>query len=477
MVVGELAHERELIIIGGGPGGYHAAIRAAQLGKQVTLVEKSLLGGVCLNKGCIPSKVYTHAAERYHDAKRNKELGILTSQITIELTKLADYKNRMISQLREGVKSLCRENKVEILKGNAFFLSDDRIGVEEGDCYEVYRFTSAIIATGGVPRSLEGAPTDDSRIFNAWNIFELTEVPHSLIVMGDDYIALETAMAFRSFGSDVTIILPEGKSGWDFDASINRELTRVLKKSGITVLKNTSSIKVIADKDDISVSLMNETKQKLFTGTHLFYSLGIEPNIDHLGINRIGIELSEDGFILTDSSCRTSIPHIYAVGDVAGGKALASKAIRQAKVAAEKIGGEKSEEDFTYLPTVVQTIPPIAVVGLTEEEAIEKGFQVGTGEFPIASNGYASILGKKEGLAKIIFDKRTDSLLGVHLMGQGAVEMISNGITALEMAARHEDIIFPSYPHPSVNEAFLEAAEALKGSAIHLLPKKQGVKV
>lgn len=477
MVVGELAHERDLVIIGGGPGGYHAAIRAAQLGKNVTLIERDQLGGICLNKGCIPSKVMAHGAERLVAAHQDEMLGIQTSGLNFEIKKLLSYKNQVVKQLRDGVEALCKANKIEVVKGSAFFLSDERIGVENEDSYEVYRFKEAIIATGGTPVKLAGAPVSDERIIDIWSIADLAEVPEHLIVLGSDCIALEMAMAFQAFGSKVTLILNEEKADFSFDSSINKELNRVLKKSGISIVKGYSFEEVILSNDTLSIVLSGNKGAKTIEGSHLFYSLGVKPQIANLGLDRLGMKLTAEGFVVTDRTGRTSIGSIFAIGDVTEGPQLAVKAIKQGKTAAETICGRASENDLAFIPHIARTRPPIACAGLTELEAAEQGYEVGVGEFLMSANGFAAILGKKEGLVKVVFDKDNDLLLGVHLIGHGAVELISNGIQALEMAARDEDIKFPSYPHPSINEALLEAVEAFKGEAIHSVPKKQKVKV
>jgi dihydrolipoamide dehydrogenase len=474
MVVGELAHERDLIIIGGGPGGYHAAIRASQLGKHVTLIERDQLGGICLNKGCIPSKVMTHAAERLLAAKQDEMLGIETTGLIFEIGKLLNYKNQVVKQLRDGVEALCKANKVEIIKGSAFFLSEDKIGVENEDSYEVYRFKEAIIATGGTPVKLDGVPKS-ANILDIWSIADLNEVPRHLVVLGEDYIALEMAMVFQAFGSEVTFILTG--DDFAFDSSINRELNRVLKKSGISVVKGFTYDETVLTEEGLAIFLSGKKGARTVEGSHLFYSLGTSPQLDNLGIDRLGMKLSEKGFIVTDHTGKTSIENIFAIGDVTEGPQLAVKAIKQGKTAAETVCGRLSENDLTFVPHVARTQPPIACAGLTELQAAEQGYEIGVGEFSMSANGFASILGKKEGLVKVVFDKQSDLLLGIHMIGAGAIELISNGIQALEMAARDEDFRFPNYPHPSVNEALLEAVEAFKGEAIHSVPKKQKVKI
>lgn len=476
MVVGELAHEKDLIIIGGGPGGYHAAIRAAQLGKSVTLIEREKLGGVCLNKGCVPSKVLTHAAGRLASVKQDELFGIRSKGIDFDIEILVNHKNQVVRQLNKGIEALCQANKIEVISGNAMFLSVEKVGVENNDSYEVYHFNEAIIATGGSPRAMPGAE-NHPRIINGWSVGDISEIPNELLVYGDDYIALEMAMAFVEFGSKVTIILLEEESEYSLDTSINRELQRLLKKAGIKLIKGYSVAEVIGTDHQVSLVLKNEQSTKVVEGSHLFYSMSIKPNIENLGIERLGIELTSKGLIRTDATGKTSVDNIFAIGDVTEGPPLAVKAIKQGKTAAECICKEHSENDLTFTPHVIHTRPPIAWAGLTEQEAIKQGFEVKTGEFPLTGNGFAAITGNKSGLVKVIFDQDSDLLLGIHMIGEGAIELVSGGIQALEMAARDEDLLFPMIPHPSFNEALLEAVEASKGIAIHTSPKKQKVKI
>ncbi|MBP2242322.1 dihydrolipoamide dehydrogenase [Cytobacillus eiseniae] len=464
MVVGELAYERDLIIIGGGPGGYNAAIRAAQLGQSVTLIEREELGGVCLNIGCIPTKVLTEGAEKLRSTRKAADFGIETNSIEFNLAKLQNYKLNTILQLREGVTALCKANKVELIKGSAFFLSEDRLGVESGDHYEVYRFKQAIIATGSSPKIPKGLKVDHVQIVDSWSITKLSAIPEKLFVLGSDYIALEMAMAFSVFGSAVTILL-DGED-FPFDQSINMELMRLMKKNKIKIIKNVSISEAYVEQNTVSIYFGNEK----MTGTHLFISLGHSPNIENLGIDRIGIKRTNRDFIEVNQQCRTSIPTIYAIGDVTEGPHLASKAIKQGKTAAEAIAGLSSEVDLRFLPIIAQTTPPIASVGLTEQEAIKHGYEVDIGQFPLSANGFAGLRGEKEGFIKVITDKKTSLFLGMHILGYGAIELITSGILSLEMAARDEDLLFPAYPHPSVNECIAEAFEAIKKQAIHIPP-------
>ncbi|MCM3617170.1 dihydrolipoyl dehydrogenase [Sutcliffiella horikoshii] len=475
MVVGELTQERDVVVIGGGPGGYHAAIRAAQLGRQVTIIEKNKLGGVCLNEGCIPSKIHTKAAQSFFQMGSLQQLGMDTSKVTFDLDRLQQHKKKVVAQLLQGVQALCKANKIEVITGEASFISDRKIGVENGHQYDTYTFNEAIIAVGSRKSPIQGGNHHALSPISIWN---LKELPGKLILYGNDDFTLEIATAFRSFGSEVTMILPMDQHDFSFDPIINKELQRQLKKQKIKILKAESPPEVQFNQDywEVKVNTGKETPITL-EGSHYYVSEERNPDFDSLGIQRAGIKLSEEGFIEIDKTCKTNIATIYAIGDVTEGAALAVKSIKQGKVAAENIAGHHSEVDLTFLPRVVQTIPPIATVGLTELEAMENGFEVKVGESSLQTNGYSSIIGQKDGIVKTISDAKTELLLGVHIMGSQAVEMISAGSIALEMVARQEDMLFPTYPHPSVNESIWESVEDIKNQAIHKAPQASKQKV
>ncbi|UOE57547.1 dihydrolipoyl dehydrogenase [Bacillus sp. CMF12] len=473
MVVGELAHERDVIIIGGGPGGYHAAIRAAQLGSSVTLVEQEQLGGICLNKGCIPSKILTQSAEKFTSFQEGENWGLEGGDISFNLSKLQQYKQKKIEQLRAGVEALCQANKIEILNGSAFFLSEDKVGIEKGDKFDVFRFRNAIIATGGTPEKPPWTRELSEMVLDQHSISDLSEIPDKLLIYGSDYIALEIGMAFQTLGSKVTMILDEGKEDFDFDQSICQELKRILKKKKIDIVRNSDVLELQHKEDMFTVTFELKGKIETISGTHLFVSTALRPNTIQLGLPRIGVEQCAAGFIKVDAQSRTTQNHIFAVGDVTEGPALAVKAIKQGKTAAEAIAGIQSQSDFHFIPIVAHTQPPIASAGLTEKEAINMGNDIEIGQFSLSANGFSTLTGKKEGFIKVISCKEKQVLLGIHMVGTGAIELISAGITALEMAARDEDLIFPNYPHPSVNEGLLEAVEALRNQAIHIPPKSK----
>jgi len=472
MVVGEIIQERDLIIIGGGPGGYSAAIRGAQLGLLVTLIEQSYMGGVCLNKGCIPSKVFTHAAAKRTDTAHLQELGIGSGDEVFNYKKLLSYKTKVIDGLRFGVESLCQENKIEVIQGKATFLGVDRIGVENGHQFDIYEFKQAIIATGSSPVMPSGMKTKGKRTLLSHEIFELEEIPEHLIVRGQDYIALEVASCFAALGAKVTILL-DNREGYPFDESINKELNRLFKKRKINVIKVLELISTNETEDAISVTCISDKNvEETIIGSYLFFSGSRKPNLEHLGISRFKIEQTDEGFIKVDENMQSSIPSIYAIGDVTEGPLLAVKAIKQGKAAVESIADGKPEVDLTFVPNVAHTIPPIVCVGLTEQTARGSGMEVRVSRIALGSNGYATITGKKDGFIKVISDSTTDIIAGIHMIGEGAIEMSGSFVQLLEMAAKEEDIKFPAYAHPGLNEVLLEATEGLIGQAIHAGPSK-----
>ncbi|MBS4210741.1 FAD-dependent oxidoreductase [Bacillus sp. FJAT-50079] len=461
MVVGEIAQEKDLVIIGGGPAGYTAAIRAAQLGREVLLIESNKLGGVCLHEGCMPAKSLTDVAKQQLNVKRMEELGFTFSDVTFDYHAYKALRDRIIIQLQKGIEALCAANKIELFNGHASFLDRERIGIENGHQFEVIRFQQAIIATGATQITAPNQLTVSA-------LFQLETIPASLILVGFSYIILEAAFAYRSLGSDVWIIMDENFE-LSLDIEIMKELKRIMKKRNITIIPN--AIQVTWDGEQCI--FYNQRNEKVEIKAEHFYSEGKwHGQTDKLGIERLGV-LNESGFIPVNHECRTNVEHIFAVGDVTGAPLLALKGMKQGKTAAEAACGIASEVDLTWIPTVVQTDPPLASVGYTENQAIAAGFKVKTGQFPLASNGYAVLTGKKNGITKVIFEEGSDRLLGVHMFGEGAVELISSAVFGLEMGARDEDLLFPLYPHPSMNEAILEAVEQMKGQAIHFLQRKK----
>lgn len=462
MVVGELTQERDLVILGGGPAGYTAAIRASQLGRNVTLIEQAQLGGLCLNKGCIPSKVVAHAADIKQQMNHMSALGFSFNP-THDFSQLVEYRERTIRQLRTGVEALCQANAIEILHGTASFLADDRIGVELGHQFDTYRFTDVVIATGS--HSIE---QDSPSILNAEQLYQLTELPERLVIIGQDYIAVEAAMSFQALGTSVTLIADD----FQLDSSINKELRRLLKKQKIQLVSGT--VTAIEAEEAVTVTVVKQGQETTWSAPFLFQSLPRVPHTLELGLERIGVTLAEDGTIPVDPFGQTNRPHIYAIGDVTPGPAIATRAIHEAKRTAEHLSGQLADATVPYYPTIIRSLPPIVSIGLTEQAATDAGYSIRTGQFALNANG-TTMIEAGSGFIKVISDATTNLLLGVHMMGEGAVDLAGTFAQALEMAAKEEDVRFPIMPHPSRSEAWTEAVESLIGHAIHLSPRQQDV--
>ncbi|MEK4521916.1 FAD-dependent oxidoreductase [Psychrobacillus sp. FSL W7-1457] len=475
MVVGEISHKRNLIIIGGGPGGYSAAIRGAQLGLSVTIIEQKKLGGVCLNEGCIPSKVYTFASSKRSELDQLVKIGIDAAGRDIDIQRLLEYQKDVIGQLRSGVERLCQANKVEIVQGKATFIAKHKIGVENGHQFDMYEFDQVIIATGSKNILPSYITSKSPHVLYPFELFQLSKLPEDVIIDGQDYIALEAASSLAALGTQVTLLI-ESDTGLPFDESVNKELLRIFKKRKIKVVEKKEIIGTHEDLNGFSVTVLtNQHKEITIEASCLVVPELRVSNVEELGLKRLGMDLGVNGFIQVNNRLETSIPNIYAVGDVTGGPLLAWKAIKQGKAAVSFIAGERPEVDITIAPTCAHTIPPVVSVGLTEQQANNLGLSVRASRFPLGGNGYSTITGKRDGFIKVISDSTTEVIQGIHMIGDGAIELSGSFLQLLEMAAKEEDIKFPNYVHPGINEALLESVEGLLGQAIHLAPVKKEV--
>ncbi|MED1202970.1 dihydrolipoyl dehydrogenase family protein [Heyndrickxia acidicola] len=470
MVVGEMIQEKQVVVIGGGPAGYTAAIRAAQLGKDVMLIEKNRLGGICLNEGCIPSKTLAYAAAQLKHTDVMKQIGIQFDQATMDFEVFRKHRDGVVEQLRKGVEALCKENMLEVIYGDAHFLEEDRIAIERGQQFDIVQFEKAIVATGA---SREMDEVKYERKLSSAHVFHLDEIPETLILAGIDYIVLEAAFAYSSLGTEV-VILMDKKEHFPVDKDIEKELIRQIKKQKIKFHSGVTDLSLAEDEKAITCTFRNEKGElNSLTAEYMYVREGWKGNTESLGLNRIGLLTDQKGFIKVDQQCKTNLPSIYAAGDVTGAPLLAIKGIKQGKAAAEAICGIPSETDFTWIPSVIHTSPPIAYAGLTEQQAATYGYSIQTGQYRLNGNGYAVLTGKRDGLLKLVKESESGRLLGMHIIGEGAIELISAGVLGGEMVARDEDFLFPSYPHPSFNEGILEAMEDMAGLSIHQKPKKR----
>lgn len=469
MVVGTFTRGCQTVVIGGGPGGYTAAIRLAQLNRDVILVEKdSSLGGACLNRGCIPSKALIHATDWALEARQAHRMGIEVGDIRVDLPRLVKWKDSIVSKLTGGVRFLCEKNGVDIITGTASFSSDRTIGIDTREGPVTVEFEDAIIATGSSPLELPGFPVDNHLVIGSREALSLEEIPQRLLVIGGGYIGLELGSVFRKLGSNVTIVesLPDPVPSQD------KEVIEVLKQRLQELeikLYLQHRAETLEPGAPARVHLRGPDGEMIPVATDkILVSIGSSPNSHGLGLKEIGVTLDEKGYIKVDPSMRTSVPGIYAIGDVIGGPLLAHKAYREAKVAAEVIAGEPSAFDNVVIPAVVYTDPEISWAGLSEKEAREKGFEVVTGTFPFRASGRALTLNATQGFVKTVADASTKRILGVTIVGNGASEMISEAVLAIEMGAFLDDLAQTIHPHPTLSESLLESVESALGHAIHM---------
>jgi len=468
MVVGEFTTEVDVLVIGAGPGGYVAAIRAAQLGKSVAVVEKADLGGVCLNVGCIPSKALIHAAHTYEQAEHAQAMGITMENVKVDFAKVQEWKNGVVKQLTGGIGSLFKGHKIQVIPGEALFVNEREVRVFHG--YEVnrYRFEHCIIATGSRPIELPAFPFG-KRVLSSTEALALTELPKSLVVIGGGYIGIELGTVFAKFGTQVTVLEGSDQILPGFEADMVRLVERRLRKKGVDIQTKAFAKGMEETENGVIVTAEVNGEEKKFAAEYLLVTVGRRPNTDELGLRDIGMNLTDRGLIVVDKQGRTNIPNVYAIGDVVAGPALAHKASYEGKVAAEAIAGLPSEVDYKAIPAVVFSDPEMASVGLTEKEAKEQGIDYLVGRFPFAANGRALSVNAGEGFVKLIAEKESKLVLGAQIVGTEASNIIAEIGLAIEMGATLEDIELTIHAHPTLGEVTMEAAELALGHPIHVL--------
>lgn len=466
MVMGSSHREVEVVVIGSGPGGYVAALRLADLGKDVILVEeRDRPGGTCLLEGCIPSKAMINAVDIKESAMRAGKLGLSFTAVKLDHNQLRDWTDKVVSELSTGVKGLLEKRDVEVIHGRARFTSSNSLSVI-GDASASIEFEQCIIATGSSLNELpEGIV---SSVWSSAEALELREVPETLLVVGGGYIGLELALVYQGLGSKVSVVefFPRLLAGADQDLvdvmvkHVDTRLTEIMLESKVDEIREVG--------DGFEVSIEHDGKTRVEAYDQVLVAIGRRPNSRDLGLEKTSVVVNDRGFIETDSRCRTADRRIFAIGDVTTGPMLAHKASREAKVAAEVIAGHDAEFDNRAIPAVVFTDPEIAWTGLTEREAEQKNITIKVGSFPLSALGKARTMGRTEGLVKVIADPETGLLLGVGMVGPHVSEMIAEGTLALEMGATLEDLMVTVHPHPTLSEALMEAAEVAAGSAVHI---------
>jgi dihydrolipoamide dehydrogenase len=458
----------EVAVLGSGPGGYVAAIRLGQLGKETILIEKDNLGGVCLNIGCIPSKALIRVAKLKKKLEAANQIGVDVSGVKIDLAKVQAWKQGVVDKLTSGVEYLCKGNNVKIIKGQGLFRSPHELEIQTASGTEIVETKNTIIATGSRPFELPSLKFDGTHIISSTEALTLQEVPKNLVVIGGGVTGLEMGTMYAQLGSKVTVIemLEQLLPGTDIE--LVRIVERGLRRIGVDYHVKSKANEYRNGK---VYATLEGGKESAFDADKVLVTVGRRPNSDQIGLEKTGVARDAHGFIQVDKKMRTNIPGIYAIGDVVGPPMLAHKASKEGIVAAEVVAGINSEADFRAIAGVVFTDPEIATIGLTESQAKEQGFDPVVGKFPFTALGRALLAGETEGFVKVVADKSSDLVLGVHIVGAEASDMISEAALAIEMGATLEDIGFTIHPHPTLPESIMEAAEAAKGKAIHILQR------
>ncbi len=459
----------DLIVIGSGPGGYHAAIRAAQLGLKTAVVEKGAVGGVCLNIGCIPTKALLHVAHTLEEGKHAGEYGVTFGAPKMDLKALEKWKTGIVKKLTGGVGQLLKGNKVDLIEGEARFVDAHTLEVAE----RKVTADKFIVATGSRPVELKGFEPDGDRIVDSTGALLVAEVPKRFLALGGSAIGLEFADIYAALGSEVTVVEFMDRIVPTADVDASKALHKALAKRGIAFKTSTKAVAQKKTKAGTEVTLeaKDGTKETVVVDKVLV-AVGRRPNGQDLGLEGIGVTVDERGYVPTSDTMQTDVPHVYAIGDVARGPLLAHKAMKEGLVAAEHAAGKPAAYD-TLVPAVIYTNPELASVGMTEAEAKEGGFDVVTGTFPLAVSGRAMAMQATDGLVKLIADAKTGLILGAHIVGPGAGDLIAEATLAMEMGTTLEDLAATQHAHPTLSEGLMEAAEHALGHAIHIPNKRR----
>jgi len=465
-----MTEQVDVAIVGAGPGGYVAAIRASQLGLKTALIEKDAIGGTCLNRGCIPTKALLRSAEVYALARDSEDYGVRCENVTLDWPQVQKRQERIVSRLRKGVEALLKKNRVAVLPGVAALASPNELLVRsvEGESVQVAA-RHIVIATGAQAKSLPGIVIDEQRILSSTGALQLQDVPESIVVVGAGVVGVEFASLFRSLGTDVTLlealphILPLE------DAEIADALAKSLRRQGMRIEAGARVERVETGANGVGVTVITAAgKIETFSAQRLLMAVGREPATENLGLEAAGVK-TERGWIAVNEFMQTSVPSIYAIGDCVATPQLAHVASAEGILAAEHIAEcSPSPLNYDHMPRCVYSHPEVSSVGLTEEQARERGYTPRTAAFPFLANSKAVILGVREGFVKMVADEGTDALLGVQIVGPGATELIAEAVLALRLECTAEEFSRTVHPHPTVSEALMEAARALVGMPVHI---------
>jgi dihydrolipoamide dehydrogenase len=458
----------DVAVVGAGPGGYVAAIRCGQLGLRTVVIDEGRLGGVCLNVGCIPSKAIISAAKDYKHAVQGADKGLTFADPIVDMAKLVKWKQSVVDKLTNGVAGLLKANKVEMVSGRASFTGPSSLEVVSGKEKRAIQAKHVIVATGSSTIEIPGFRFDEQRILSSTGALELREVPRHLVVIGGGVIGLELGCAYANLGSKVTVVEMMDQLVPGVDADVAKGLERILKRKGFAVHLKARAKEAKVGPSGVKVTFEANGAEQALECDYVLVSVGRRPNTKGLGLEKAGVRLDDRGFVPTDAQKRTNVPTIFAIGDITHGPMLAHKASKEGLVAAESIAGRRgAAADWATIPGVIFTDPEIATAGMTEAQAKAAGHAVKVGTFQVGALGRAMAASETDGFYKVIADAKTDLLLGVHILGPGASDLISEAALALEMGATAEDLALTVHPHPTLSEGLMEASEALHGRAIH----------
>lgn len=462
MVVGDFPIELDTIVIGSGPGGYVAAVHAAELGQKVAVVEKEpTLGGICLNVGCIPSKAIIQVSHNYRTSLDNADQGI-NAKVDLDFAKVQAFKQSVVQRMTNGVAYLFKKNKIDVLRGTAYIKDANNIRVMNDDHAQTYTFKNLIIATGSHPIEIPGFKFG-GRIIDSTGALALDKLPKKLVLIGGGYIGCELASAYANFGTEVTIVEGTDRILRNYDKKLTAPVLKNFKNKGIKVITNAMAKSAKDNGDSVDVTYEVNGKAETINADYVLVSVGRKPNTKNIGLEQAGIEVDDRGLIKVDASGKTNVDHIYAIGDIVAGPALAHKASYEGKIAAEAISGQPSVVDYHAIPAVCYVDPEIASTGLLPDQAKEQGLDVKTAEFPYTANGRAVSMKATEGFARLVYMKDTGVLVGGQIVGAEASNLIAELTLAIESGNTIEDLALTIHAHPSLSEILMDVADVAEG--------------
>lgn len=474
-----MAQNFDVVVVGAGPGGYVAAIRSAQLGKKTAVIEREYMGGVCLNVGCIPSKALIAAGHFLHKVQhQSSDMGFVVKGVSHDMAQTQKWKQGVCDRMAGGVEQLLKGNGVTVIRGEATFKTANELSVKTKTGTEAVTAKNLILATGSRPIEIPGFQFDEKLVLSSTGALALDEVPKSLVVIGGGYIGLEIGGVYANFGTKVTVVEANKSLLMGLaDPECVQVVQRRMKKAGVEFLMEAKAKGWAKSGNGVEVTVEVGGKEQKIKADKVLVTVGRKPNSDQANLKGIGLEIDARGFVKVSAQRRTNLPHIFAIGDIACQPMLAHKASHEGVLVAEVIAGQNRAYDVKTVPSVIFVDPEIASAGWTEEEAKANGHkELKIGKFPFAANGRAVSLMETDGFVKMIADAKTHVLLGVHIVGPEASNLISEAALAIEMGARLEDLALTIHPHPTLGETLMEAAEATLGHAIHIIQKPLGAK-